>query len=137
MSSQPDSPAAKTWTSPPANLQEAIRRRAEEIYFRNGRAPNRDKENWAQAEREILHEFSASHGTRKAVIVKVNGVQYVGEYDSGAAGGYVPGELSSGAPIPVRFAGDKMFVRRPNGRELETRIVETTPVEKTPENKTR
>ena len=104
-------------------LHEAIRRRAEEIYFRNGRIPGRDKENWSEAEMEILQDLSAHPSTRKAVIVRVNGVQYVGEYDAQSADGYVPGELGTGSTIPVRFHGDKMFVTRPDGRELETTIV--------------
>ena len=58
--------------------QEAIRRRAEEIYVRNGKIPGRDLENWAQAEQEILRE---SAPRRTAIIVKVNGAEYVGEYD--------------------------------------------------------
>jgi hypothetical protein len=38
------------------DLREAIRRRAEEIYVRNGRIPGREVENWVQAEKEILRE---------------------------------------------------------------------------------
>jgi len=47
----PNPPAAAT-----SAVHEAIRRRAEEIYVRNGKIPGRDLENWAQAEREILRE---------------------------------------------------------------------------------
>jgi hypothetical protein len=105
-----------------SDLHEAIRRRAEEIYIRNGRVPGRDLENWAQAEKEIMSE-AASSARRTAVVVKVNGVQYLGEYDAASADGYTPGELAKGEPVPVRFDGDKMFVKRPNGKELETKIV--------------
>jgi len=101
---------------------EAIRRRAEEIYIRNGRIPGRDIENWTLAETEILRE-AASHSHRTAVAVKVRGVYYVGEYSVDAADGYAPGEFEAGDRIDVRFDGDKMFVRRNSGRELETRIV--------------
>jgi hypothetical protein len=104
-----------------ADLQEAIRRRAEEIYIRNGRIPGRDAENWAQAEKEILTEAVSSD--RRAVVVRVKGVQYLGEYDAASADGYTPGEFAKGEPVPVRFDGDKMFVKRPNGKELETTIV--------------
>jgi hypothetical protein len=106
-----------------AEVQRAIRRRAEEIYERSGRIRGRDIQNWAQAEAEIRHEIE--HGARKAaaIVIKVDGVRYVGEYDVAAAGGYTPGELASGDPMPVRFEGDKMYVKRPNGRELETKIV--------------
>lgn len=132
------------------DLHEAIRRRAEEIYALSGCIPGRDEQNWLQAEREIQAESEAQKAglpkkeesqtsreppdeadvlvdaplsPRAAVVVKVNGVQYIGEYSPDSAGGYTPGEFKSGEPVPVRFAGDKMFVKRPNGRELETRIV--------------
>ena len=109
------------WPAPPSDLHEAIRRRAEEIYRRNG-IPGRDQENWAQAEAEILHTFSAAT-RRTAIIVNVNGVQYVGEYNPDSSDGYLPGEFGPGEPIPVRFDGDKMFVIRHNGKELETTLV--------------
>lgn len=111
------------WPTPPPDQHEAIRRRAEEIYIRNGRIPGRDLDNWAQAEKEILREFAEPLACRKAIVVKVDGVQYVGEYDPALAHGYTPGEFGPGARLAVRFDGDKMFVKRPNGKELETRIV--------------
>jgi len=101
---------------------QAIRRRAEEIYIRNGRIPGRDIENWTQAEREILREATGNF-SRSAVAVKVSGVYYVGEYSVEAAQGYAPGEFAAGDPIMVRFDGDKMFVKRNSGAELETTIV--------------
>ena len=111
------------WPSPLLDQHEAIRRRAEEIYIRNGRIPGRDLENWTQAEQEIIHEVAEHSVRRTAIVVKVDGVQYVGEYAIDSADGYTPGEFTKGVPVPVRFDGDKMFVRRPNGKELETRIV--------------
>ena len=107
---------------PRRDLQEAIRRRAEEIYIQSGRIAGRDKENWAQAEREI-RELAARRDPRAAIIVKVNGVQYVGEYTAETADGYVPGEIAAGSLVLVRLQGDKMFVERSNGKELETRII--------------
>jgi len=115
----PDSSASSPADS---ELHEAIRRRAEEIYIRNGRLPGRDTENWAQAEQEILSE-AAGGVRRKAVVVRVNGVQYFGEYQPEACDGYQPGEFGNGNVVPVRFEGNKMFVKRPNGKELETTIV--------------
>ncbi len=103
-------------------LHETIRRRAEEIYIRSGRIPGRDTENWAQAEQEIQRE-AAGGARRKAVVVRVNGVQYFGEYQPEACDGYRPGEFGKGNFVPVRFVGNKMFVKRPNGKELETTIV--------------
>ena len=116
--------AAHTPQPSPTSLfdrHEAIRRRAEEIYIRNGSIPGRDTENWAQAEQEISLEFSASHKT--AIVVRVNGEEYVGEYDLESADGYVPGEFGTGSSVPVRFHGSKMLVLRPNGKVLETKIV--------------
>jgi len=116
--SHPDPPTHHPRSSADSDLQEAIRRRAEQIYIRNGRIPGRDLDNWAQAEKEILGE-----SRRTAVVVTVNGVKYVGEYDPASSGGYTPGEFRAGARVPVRFDGDKMFVKRRNGKELETTIV--------------
>jgi hypothetical protein len=106
-------------------LEEAIRRRAEQIYERNGKIPGRDIENWTQAEREIRSEAAQQVGGRTAVVVKVDGVEYVGEYEFAAADGYAPGEFAAGDPIAVRFEDEKMYVKRANGKELETRIVKT------------
>jgi hypothetical protein len=111
------------WPTAPPSLQEAIRRRAEEIYIRNGRVPGRDAENWAQAEQEILRESAGSKTRKMAIIVRVKGTEYIGEYNPETSDGYVPGEFGSGTPVSVRFHGDKMFVKRPNGKELETTIV--------------
>lgn len=115
----PDSNAPRGADS---DLHEAIRRRAEEVYIRSGRVPGRDLENWSQAEEEIEREAGGAT-RRKAVVVRVNGVQYFGEYQPEDCDGYRPGELGKGKVVPVRFAGNKMFVKRPNGKELETTIV--------------
>lgn len=111
------------WPTVVADRHEAIRRRAEEIYIRNGRVPGRDLDNWAQAEQEILREFGERPARKTAIIVRVNGEEYIGEYSPESSDGYVPGEFGAGTSVPVRFHGDKMFVKRPNGKELETTIV--------------
>jgi hypothetical protein len=111
------------WPKVVADRHEAIRRRAEEIYIRNGRVPGRDLDNWARAEQEILREFGERPARKTAIIVRVNGEEYIGEYSPESSDGYVPGEFGTGASVPVRFHGDKMFVKRPNGKELETTIV--------------
>ncbi|MGC2446770.1 MAG: DUF2934 domain-containing protein [Candidatus Sulfotelmatobacter sp.] len=105
------------------DLHEAIRRRAEEIYIRNGRIPGRDVENWTQAEQEIRCEGKRS-GRRTAIVVKVNGMQYVGEYRAEAADGYAPGEFTPGCSVLVRLDGKTMLVKRPNGKVLRTEIVQ-------------
>ena len=103
-------------------MQEAIRQRAAELYRRGGEAEGHDVENWCRAEAEIVRELSV-HPTRSAVVVNVEGVVYTGEYESISAGGYVPGEWKAGDRVPVRLDGDRLFLRRPNGRELETNVV--------------
>jgi hypothetical protein len=102
--------------------QEAIRRRATELFQRGGAVEGHDAENWYQAEAEVLRE-SAGNLARRAVVVNVLGVVYTGEYESTSAEGYIPGEWKPGDRVPVRLAGDKLYLRRPNGRELRTTIV--------------
>ena len=104
------------------DVQEAIRRRATELYESGGSVPGHDADNWYQAEAEILRE-SAGSPVRRAIVVNVQGVVYTGEYECTSADGYTPGEWKSGDPVPVRLAGDKLYVRRPDGRELQTTIV--------------
>ena len=115
--------APNPWPIAPADQHEAIRQRAEEIYIRNGRIPGRDLENWAQAEQEIVHESAPAPVRRTAIVVRVNGTEYIGEYSAASSDGYVPGEFGSSGTVPVRFHGDKMFIKRPNGKILETTIV--------------
>jgi hypothetical protein len=106
------------------DLREAIRQRAEQIYIESGRIPGRDNENWAQAERELRSQRASLIAPGKnAVVVKVDGVGFIGEFDKEASGGYIPGEFKAGGAVSVRFEGDRMFIRRPNGKELATRVV--------------
>jgi hypothetical protein len=106
-----------------AELQGAIRKRAEDIYIRSGRLPGRDMENWRQAEAEIVREAAQERRSRPAIAITVHGVQYIGEYDPKASGGYTPGEFAAGEPMPVRFDGGKMYIQRRDGTELETTII--------------
>jgi hypothetical protein len=103
-------------------LLEAIRRRATELYHLSGELEGRDLQNWCQAEAEVLGESGFEAG-RRAVVVNLDGVVYTGEYDPDCADGYTPGEWKAGDPVPVRVAGDQLYLRRPNGRELQTTIV--------------
>ena len=48
------------------DLHELTRRRAEEIYIRNGRIPGRDVENWTQAEEEIRAELERASRERRS-----------------------------------------------------------------------
>jgi hypothetical protein len=113
---------AQNFENHSSQLQEAIRRRANELFLKSGRVAGHDTENWYQAEAEILREY-ASHPVRRAVVVNVQGVVYTGEYDSTSADGYIPGEWKPGDPVPIRLAGEKLYLRRPNGRELQTTVV--------------
>jgi len=117
------SPTPKAWPKPPADMHEAICQRAEEVYIRNAKISGHDLENWMQAEAEIFRESVRTPTKRAAIVVRVDGVQYVGEYDASSAAGYAPGEFTIGEPMPVRFDGNKMFVQRANRIELETDIV--------------
>ena len=105
-----------------SDLQAAIRTRATEIYEKSGRVGGRDVQNWCQAEAEILREYAARF-ERKAIVVNVGGIVYTGEYDPDDAEGYAPGEWKAGDPVPIRFADQKMYLRRPNGQVLETVVV--------------
>ncbi len=103
-------------------MQEAIRRRATELYHQGGALEGHDVENWYQAEAEILRE-STANPVRRAVVGNLQGVVYTGEYEAAAAEGYTPGEWKPGDSVPVRLAGDKLYLRRSNGQELQTTIV--------------
>ena len=116
--------SSKPWPKPQPDREAAIRQRAQEIYIRNGRIPGRDMDNWAQAEQEIRRE-SAPPATRNAIVIRVDGTQYTGEYNQQTSDGYVPGEFSPGVSVPVRLRGNKMLILRPNGKVLETTIVKT------------
>ncbi|HKS75601.1 MAG TPA: DUF2934 domain-containing protein [Terriglobales bacterium] len=101
-------------------LQDAIRRRAQQLYEQRGCTPGHEVQDWLQAEAEILKQ---SNPDPAYVKIRLNGVTYTGEYDRNHSDGYTPGEFRPGSPIEIRVASDKMFVKRPNGKELETRII--------------
>jgi hypothetical protein len=103
-------------------LQKAIRKRAAELYWRSGATAGQDVDNWRRAEAEILREI-AGHFPYPAIVVNVEGVVYTGEYDLAAADGYLPGEWKAGDRVPIRLEGERLFLRRPNGRILETTII--------------
>lgn len=107
----------------PPEIRAAISQRARELYERGGRLPGHDLENWCQAEAEITREYSA----RASIVVNVGGVLYTGEYEPARSGGYHAGEWKAGDPVPVRLCGDKLYLRRPNGRELVATIVKRSP----------
>lgn len=103
------------------HMREAIRRRATELYESSGGVAGHDMENWFRAEAEVLRESGSQ--ARPAVVINLDGVVYTGEYEPASAEGYRPGEWKIGDPVPVRLDGDKLFLRRRNGRELQTTVV--------------
>lgn len=108
----------------PPEVEEAIRRRAEKLYEERGRVPGHQVEDWLHAEAEVLREFDLARPPKPAlVVIRFEGASYTGEYDANRCDGYTPGEFRTGAPVEVRFAADHMYVKRPNGKELETRVV--------------
>jgi hypothetical protein len=102
-------------------MQDAIRRRATELFERSGSVPGHDVENWCQAELEVLKE-QATQLLRPAVVIKFEGVLYTCEYEPDSPGTYTPGEWKPGDPVTLRIAGDKFYLRRHNGSELQTTI---------------
>jgi hypothetical protein len=109
-----------------AEIEAAIRRRAQELSEQRGGAPGHEVEDWLQAETEILAKHKPA-GRKRTVVVKVAGVTYTAEYDPEQCRGYKPGELKAGQPLRVRFQDDRLFIARPDGLELEARIVRTLP----------
>lgn len=103
-------------------MQDAIRRRATELFRRSGSIPGHDLENWCQAELEVLKE-QATHLVHPAVVIRFEGVLYTGEYEAASAGGYTPGEWKPGEHVPLRLEGNRLYLRRRNGSELETTII--------------
>jgi len=104
--------------------EEAIRRRAERLYEQRGRAPGHEVEDWLQAEKEVLQEIELTQSPRPAyVVVRYGGSLYTGEYDAKQSDGYARGEFRPGAPVEIRFDAGKLYLKRPNGKELKTRIV--------------
>ena len=104
-------------------LEQAIRRRAQQLYEQRGRVPGHEVEDWLQAEADVKKEAQPRASRPAYVSVKVAGVTYVGEYDAAACQGYTPGEFQAGEPVRVRVNREKIFITRPDGTELEARIV--------------
>jgi hypothetical protein len=106
-------------------LEQAIRRRAQEIYDSGGKTPGREVENWLRAEAEVMREVTTAALRRRSahIVVKVAGVTYTGEYDPESCAGYQPGEFAAGQPLRVRFEEDRMYIARPHRAELEARVI--------------
>ena len=81
---------------PTIDLHKSTRRRAQEISIRKGRLPGRGRVNWAQAEEEIRAEFEPA-SRRTAIVMRVSGVRYVGEYARETEEWLPPGKFKPGA----------------------------------------
>lgn len=93
-----------------------------EKFYEEGQYLNgEDVQNRGRAEGEILRE-GPDYLTRPAIVISIEGVVYTGEYEP-LADGYKPGEWSTGAHVRVRLEGEKLYICRPNGQELETTVV--------------
>ena len=57
------------------------------------------------------------------ITVQLGQMTYVGEYRAAFLWSYEPKEWVVNDPIEVRFEKDKMFIKRPNGKELKTKVV--------------
>ena len=107
-------------------MEEAIRRRARELWEQRGRLDGHAEEDWAQAEVEVNRTLLEQAHRRKALIrIKVGDTIYTAEYDGEHAHGYQPGEFAPGKLLELRCADDKIYIKLPNGNELETRIVKS------------
>ena len=102
------------------STQQRIHRRAQQLFENHGSIPGHDIEYWLRAEAEIKAENKAAF-----VLVKLNGITYTSQYDPNNCAGYTPGEFHPGDTICVRRDDLNLYLKRPNGAELQTRIVAT------------
>lgn len=132
-------------------LQEAITRRAGELYQQRGCVDGHALEDWLQAEAEVTAQFRSQENaseekpasesssdaekpkppaldapvSRKSGFfkLKVDDVIYTVEYDPARCDSYRPGMLRKGQPVELRFEDDRIFMKLPNSRELEAKVV--------------
>lgn len=104
-------------------LQEAIRKRAREIWEESGRIPGRDSQNWLRAEEDVLRAWTPRQRSQPAIQVRVGEKIYTATYDPGLAGGYIPGEFKPGDPVELRFEAGELFLKRRSGQEFQARII--------------
>jgi hypothetical protein len=105
-----------------SDSHEAIARRAREIWQEHGCVDGHAEEDWAQAEEEIRSRVAGPKTATRRIVVKAGSFLYTAEYELARAA-YHPGELVPGEPIRLHFEGQKMWLRLPDGRELETRVI--------------
>jgi hypothetical protein len=125
---EPPATAETSSTRADADLRDAIARRARELWEQRGRVDGHAQEDWLQAEAELMKSRPVQTTPKSAfIVVKFAGFVYTAEYDPDHCGSYCHGEFRKGTPVAVRLADDKIYLRRPNGRELEARILKKQP----------
>ena len=62
--------------------------------------------------------------------VKLKGIVYVARYTSSLFKSYRPADLIVGDPIEVRFKKKKMYIKRPDGKEMKSKIVKRVRVKR-------
>lgn len=102
-----------------SRLAPPVVRRGATAIRRCGAPPNRPHA--YDSEAEILRGVALPSG-RRALVLNIHGVVYTGEYEFNAVD-EAADEWKPGDPIPARVAGDMLYLRRPNGGELQTTIV--------------
>ena len=105
--------------------EEAIRHRAQQMFEQRGCIPGHEVEDWLRAEAELRRESASRKSAH--VVINLEAVTYTGEYDPANCDGYHPGELAPGTRTRIRLVQDRMFIQRPNGKELEATIVKRDP----------
>jgi hypothetical protein len=125
-------------------MQEAIALRARELYQLRGCAEGHALEDWLLAEAELKTKVGSqakpsdeSHPAAKRDVpasapvapraaffnIKVDGVLYTVKYDPDRCDFYRPGMLKKGQPVELRFERDKIYLKLPNSKELEAKVV--------------
>jgi hypothetical protein len=106
-----------------AEVQQAIVRRARELWEKRGRIDGHANEDWTQAEAEIREQLAASRDASSAFLaVKCHAFVYTCRYDRNCVA-YRPGDFAPGDPIRFRVTDGKLFLKLTDSRELETTII--------------
>jgi hypothetical protein len=106
-----------------AEVQQAIVRRARELWEQRGRIDGYATEDWAQAEAEIREQLAASRDASPAFLsVQSQAFVYTCRYDRNCVA-YRPGDFAPGDPIRFRVADGKLYLKLTDSHELETTII--------------